>query len=112
MSFKTPLLCDRRVYAFKGKWQSPNNDLQENVFYFVSQPLTYVPSFVNGREELKATLSITVFGAKPFCKEDKITLQSGESYKIIQITPVYLENNILVRDMLKQRIGSIELVLE
>ena len=33
--FKTPILCDRRVFSFKGKWKSPNNDYEENIYYFI-----------------------------------------------------------------------------
>ena len=60
MSFITPILCDRRVYALKGKWKSPNNDIEENCFYFIKEPLTLVPSYVNGREELKETINILI----------------------------------------------------
>lgn len=110
--FKTPILCDRRVYDKKGSWKSPNNDIPENVFYFIKEPLTLVPSYVNGREQLKETLTITVFGGKPFAKEDKITLDTGIVYKIQQIVPNFIEHNILVKDMLKPRIESMDLVLE
>ena len=112
MSFKTPILCDRRVYDKKGKWKSPNNDIEENVFYFIKEQFTLVPSYVNGREQLKETGTITVFGSKPFAKEDKITLENGTSYRIQQITPNYIESNILVKDLLKPRIESCDLVLE
>lgn len=112
MSFKTPILCDRRVYAFKGKWKSPNNDVEENIFYFIKQPRTLVASYVNGREELKETMTITVFGSKPFAKEDTIKLTDGSKMKIIAFTPNELEPNILVRDMLKTRYESIDLILE
>ena len=110
--FKTPILCDRRVYDKKGKWKSPNNDVAENIFYFIKENLTLIPSFINGREELKETLTITVFGGKPIIKEDEITLEDGKKYKVQQITVNYLESNILVRDMLKPRIESCDLVLE
>ena len=110
--FKTPILCDRRVYDKKGKWKSPNNDIAENIFYFIKEPLTLVPSYVNGREQLKETLTITVFGGKPFAKEDSITLDTGITYKIQQMTPNFIEHNILVVDMVKPRIASIDLVLE
>ena len=59
MSFKTPILCDRRVYDKKGKWKSPNNDHEENIFYFIKENLTLVPSYKNGIEELKETITIT-----------------------------------------------------
>lgn len=112
MSFKTPILCDRRIYDKKGKWKSPNNDFEENIFYFIKENLTLVPSYANGREQLKETLTITVFGGKPFCKEDEITLANGVKYRIQTITPNYIEHNVLVVDMLKQRIESCDLVLE
>ena len=112
MSFKTPILCDRRVYDKKGKWKSPNNDIAENIFYFIKENLTLVPSYVNGREELKETLTITVYGGKPIVKEDTITLDTGATYRVQQITPNYIEHNILVKDLLKPRIESMDLVLE
>ena len=110
--FKTPILCDRRVYDKKGKWKSPNNDIAENIFYFIKENLTLVPSFVNGREELKETLTITVYGGKAIIKEDEIELADGKKYRVQQIIPNYIEHNILVVDMLKQRIESVDLVLE
>ena len=111
MSFKTPILCDRRIYDKKGKWKSPNNDFADNIYYFIKEPLTLVPSYVNGREEMKETITITVFGTKPFAKEDKVTLSNGISYKIQQIMPNEFETNILVKDMLKPRYESTDLVL-
>ncbi|MBO7715453.1 MAG: hypothetical protein J6S85_17965 [Methanobrevibacter sp.] len=112
MIFKTPLLCDRRVYDKKGKWKSPNDDIAQNVFYFIKENLTLVPSYVNGREELKETLTITVFGSKPFAKEDLITLDTGVTYRIQEITPNFIEHNVMVTDLLKPRIESCDLVLE
>lgn len=112
MSFITPLLCDRRVYDKKAKWKSPNNDITENIFYFIKEPPTLVASYVNGREELKETLTITAFGGKPIAKEDKITLESGSTYKVVGIVIKYFETNILVKDLLKPRIAEMDLILE
>lgn len=112
MSFKTPIYCDRRVYSFKGKWKSPNNDIAENIFYFVREPLQYATSYVNGREEIKETLTICVFGSKPFAKEDTITLYNGKTMKIVGITPNEFETNILIRDLVKPRYESVDLILE
>lgn len=112
MSFKTPIVCDRRIYDKKGKWKSPNNDIAENIFYYIKENLTLVPSYRNGREELKETLTITVFGGKPFAKEDAIILDTGEKFKIQSFTPNYIEHNVMVTDMLKPRIASVDLVLE
>lgn len=113
MSFKTPMLCDRRVYDKKGKWKSPNQDISENIFYFVQTPRTLVPSFEdNGREELKETMTIVIFGGKPIIKGDLITLDTGEQFMAQGITINYFESNILVRDMLKPRIESLVVELE
>ena len=112
MAFITPILCDRRIYDKKGKWKSPNNDIEENIFYFIKENLTLVPSYHNGREELKETLTITVFGSKPFAKEDVVTLDNGVKYRVQEITINYIEHNILVKDLLKPRIESMDLVLE
>ena len=112
MSFKTPILCDRRVYDKKGKWKSPNKDIEENIFYFIKEPLTMVSEYRGGREELVETMTITVFGGKPFAKEDTIYLEDGKPFKIQNMTINYIESNIMVKDMLKPRIESIELTLE
>ena len=113
MSFKTPILCDRRIYDKRGKWKSPNNDFAENVFYFVKEPLTMTPKYdAYGREEMIETITITVFGGKPIVKEDTITLEDGATYKVQSYTINYFESNVLVKDLLKPRIESIDLVLE
>lgn len=112
MSFKTPILCDRRVYAFKGKWRNPQNDIDENIFYFVKEPLTMVATYETGREQFKETITICVFGNKPFAKEDTITLDNGVTYKIHGMVSNFYESNILVRDMVKPRIESVDLILE
>ena len=107
------MLCDRRVYDKRGTWKSPNQDTSENIFYFVKEPLTMVASYDNyGREQMTETMTITIFGSKPIIKEDTITLESGETFKIQGVTINYFETNVLVKDMLKPRIESIELVLE
>ena len=110
--FKTPILCDRRIYDKKGKWKSPNDDIAQNIFYFIKEPLSLVSSYVSGREELRETLTITVYGGKPFAKEDEITLDTGIKYKVQEITYNFIEHNILVKDMLKPRVESCDLVLE
>lgn len=113
MSFKTPLLVDRRIYDKRGKWKSPNNDIAENIFYFIKEPLTLTPKYDSyGREEMVETLSIVVFGGKPIIKEDTITLETGEKYKVTNIVVNYFESNILVKDLLKPRIESLEITLE
>ena len=113
MSFKTPILCDRRVYDKKGKWKSPNNDIAENVFYFVKEPLTMESTYdPYGREEVKETMTITIFGGKPIVKEDTITLYDGTTMRVKDVVPIFYESNILIRDMVKQRIASMEIILE
>lgn len=112
MSFKTPILCDRRVYDKKGKWKSPNNDIAENIFYFVKEPLTLVPSWDKNQEKFKETITITVFGSKPFAKDDVITLDYNKTYRITTMEVNYIEHNILVKDMLKPRVESVTLTLE
>ena len=112
MSFKTPLYCDRRVYDKKGKWKNPNNNVEENIFYFIKEPLTLVSDYSSGREELKETLTITIFGGKPIVQYDKIVLDNGTEYKVKNVVANQFESNILVRDMLKPRIESMDLELE
>ena len=111
--FKTTMVCDRRVFDKKGKWHNPNQDCDEHFFYFIKEPLTLVASYdAHGREQMVESLTISIFGGRPFAKEDTIELETGETYKIVNITINYVETNILVKDMLKPRIASMELVLE
>lgn len=109
---RNPLLVDRRIYAFKGSWKSPNNDINENVYYFISEKPTLTKSFVNGREQLVQVMEITCFGEHAFCEGDRFTLQTGEEKRIEGIINSYFESNIAIRDMLKQRIESQVLILE
>lgn len=112
MSFKTPILCDRRVYDKRGKWKSPNNDHEENVFYYIKEDLTIVPDWNNGQEKMVETLTICVWGGKPIAKNDKITLETGTTYRVDNVTVRYAESNVLVKDMLKPRIDNMDLVLK
>lgn len=112
MSFHHNIYCDRRVYDKVGKWYNPLSLCYEPFYYFIKEPFTMVSEYRNGREELATTGTITVFGAKPFAKEDKVILENETEYKIIGFSPKYFESNILVKDMLKQRIAEIDLVLE
>ena len=112
MSFKTPLLCDRRVFDKKGKWKSPQNDIEENIFYFVKEPLTVVPEWENGQEKMVETTTICVFGGKPFVKNDNVFLENGTRYRIDSVIINYAESNVLVKDLLKPRIESMDLILK
>lgn len=109
---KNPFILDRRVYAFKGKWKNPQNDHLENIYYFVSTPLTLATTWENGREEIRPTISITTFGEHAFCEHDIFYLQDGTKFEIGDITNNYFEPNIQVRDMLKPRIENQELTLK
>ena len=112
MSFKTPIFCDRRVYDKKGKWKSPNNDIYENIFYFIKEPLTMANEWNNGKEEMVETMTITIYGGKPIAELDTIVLEDGTKFKVDSIVVNYIESNILIKDMVKQRIESMELVLK
>jgi len=113
MSFKTPLLCDRRIYDKKGSWKSPKQDLAENIFYFVKEPLTITPSFDQyGREEMKETMTITIFGGKEIVKNDAIILETGTKYHVHSVVINYAEVNVMIKDWLKPRIESMDLILE
>lgn len=112
MSFKTPLFCDRRVYDKKGKWKNPQQDIEDNIFYFIKEPLTISSEYRNGQEEMVETMTIVVFGSKPIVKDDIITLEDGTEFMVVALTMNYVETNVLVKDMLKPRVMSIELVLE
>lgn len=108
---KNPLLVDRRIYAFKGSWKSPNNDYGENIYYFISLQPTLTTELKQGREQLVQVMEITCYGEHAFVEGDYFYLQDGTKRRIEGITNEYLESNIAIRDMLKQRIGRQVLVL-
>ena len=109
---KNPLLVDRKVYSYKGKWKSQKDDYETNIYYFISTPMTLTGSWENGRETMTPTIGITAFGEHAFCRHDIITLQDGSEFEIVDVTNNYFEPNIQVRDMLKQRVESQEITLE
>ena len=110
-AFKTPILCDRRVYDKKGSWKNPQNDIADNIFYFVKEPLGLTTSYINGREEIKESVTIVVFGGKPMAQYDEITLDNGKKYSVQNITYNFVEHNILVKDLLKPLISNMEIEL-
>lgn len=108
---KNHFIVDRRIYSFKGSWKNPQQDIETNIFYFISRPQTFITEWQNGRETIVPQMEITVFGEQPIVKDDVITLDNGSKYKVVEITLNYYEPNILVRDMLKPRVESMVLVL-
>lgn len=109
---KNDIFVDRRVYAFKGKWKDPKQDIERTCYYFVKEN-TLVESYENGKETIKPRITIVVFGEFPFCARDIFTLQDGSKLRIQGSPSInYVESNITIRDMLKQRIGSMVLILE
>lgn len=110
--FKTPIVCDRRIYDKKGHRYNQILDIEEPFFYFFKEPITLSESYVDGREEMKETCTITVFGEKPFAKGDIVILEDGTQFMVMSYTLNYAEVNIMVKDMLKPRVESIDLVLE
>lgn len=114
MSFNKNGLVDRRIYDKKGSFQKPNSQYKENIFYFISKPLTIESTYnSNGQEVLKPTIEITIFGGKPIVPKDLITLQEGTTMRVKSIGAInYYENNLLVRDKMVQRIESMVLKLE
>lgn len=109
---KNPTLCNRKVYEFKGKWKNPKNDYAQTIYYFISTPMTLVSTWENGREQVKSTLGITVFGEHAFCEHDIITLQDGTTFEVHDFTNNYFASNIQIRDMVKQRVESQEVTLD
>ena len=91
---KNHLFVDRRIYCYKGSWRDKKQDLDRVCYYFISSPLSLQDSFESGRETLKPTMEITVFGEFPFCEHDKFVLQDGSSMLIGNITYNYFEKII------------------
>lgn len=113
MSFQTPFICDRRVFDKMGYVKLPNNDIETPIFYYVKEAPTLVSSYQNGKEELKEQMTIVVFGGRPFIGYDYVKLENGKKYTVSpEITYNYVEQNILVKDMLKPRIANMEIILE
>lgn len=111
LGLKNNLLVDRRTYTFMGHWKNPQQDLESVVYYFVSQPMTLVNEWRNGREQLVPQLEITICGEFPIVCGDYITLQNNEVKRVEGISLNYFESNIAVRDMLKQRVESMVITL-
>ena len=110
---RVAFLCDRRIFTHKGTWQNPQDDKPQKIFYYVSKPLSLVNEYDEyGKETLVPTISIVIFGGKPICSRDIIVLQDGSKMRVESFTINYFESNILVRDLIKPKIASIELVLK
>lgn len=112
LGIKTAIVCDRRTYTFKGKWESPNRDIADNIFYYISQNKTFIEDRSQPRRELVETIKIMVFGNRPIAVEDTIYLDDNTAYRVMAIEHIQKEPNILVRDMLKPILVAQELTLE
>lgn len=112
ISFVNKPFVDRRIYPYKGSWLKPLEESPVTIYYFISAARTMVAEYNGNKEQLKETLSITVFGGKQFSKDDIIILDTGERFRISNITINFIEDNPLVKDMLKPRVANMVLVLE
>ena len=105
-------LIDRRSYLYEGLWQSPNSDLQEKLFYYFIQPFTMTMELRQGREIIKPTCVLGIYGEHHFVKGDVITLHNGSQLKVVNQTFTYKEGNIKVRSMLKSFVLETAVELE
>jgi hypothetical protein len=105
-------VIDRRTYLYKGSWRNPNQDLDTPIFYYYIQPLTMALQMRQGREVIKPTATIGVYGEHRFIKGDVITLHDGMKLQVVEQTLTYYEGNIKVRHMLKPRVLETSVILE
>jgi hypothetical protein len=105
-------VVDRRTYIHKGSWTNPNQDLTTPIFYYFIQPLTMALQMRQGREVIKPTATIGVYGEHHFVKGDVITLHDGMQLQVVEQSFIYREGNIKVRHMLKSRVQETSVVLE
>lgn len=110
-------IVDRRIYRFKGYWKQVNNDKLVVFFYFMQDGFpTFTQSFENGIEQLKITYKIQVYGNLHFTKGDIVILNKDSfdevELKVYNTKPKFYEPNVLIADLVKQRVESTELLLQ
>jgi hypothetical protein len=105
-------VVDRRTYLYEGKWRNPINDLETKIFYYYIQPLTMAIEMRQGREMVKPTAVIGVFGEHHFVKGDIITLHNGLELQVNEQSFTYREGNIKIRHLLKSQVLETAVTLE
>lgn len=103
-------IVDRKTYIYKGTWRNPNQDVDYVFYYYFVQPLTLRVTSQYGKEQVRPSTLIGIFGQHPFVKGDKLTLHDGTTLQIGEITLEYYEGNIRIRNALVPRVR--EMVVE
>lgn len=105
-------VVDKRVYIHEGKWQSPDNDNVERIFYYFIQPLTMTLESEFNRQAIKPTCVIGIWGEHNFVKGDVITLHDGLTLQVTNQTFVYKQGNIKIRHLMKSYVQETQVTLE
>jgi hypothetical protein len=105
-------IVDRRIYLYEGKWRNPSNDMDEPIYYYYLQPLTMAIGTDFGKQTVRPTALIGVWGEHHFVKGDLITLHDGMQLQVTEQTFVYREGNIKVRHLLKSKVQETQVQLQ
>jgi len=105
-------VVDRRIYLFEGKWQNPDNDNVERIFYYFLQPLTMAVESEFNRQMIRPTCVIGIWGEHHFVKGDKITLHDGLQLQVTEQVFNYKSGNIKVRHLMKSYVQETQVTLQ
>jgi len=73
------ITIDRSKYLHIGKWQNPDNDIEDTIYFYYNANKSYKLDSKFGFQKMKIYSQIGVYGHHPFVKGDLITLQDGKT---------------------------------
>ena len=98
-------LVDRATFPFVGKWSRPEDDIEQDIYYYYVENKSYRLSITNRIERINATAIIGVYGYHQFAQHDTITLEDGTELKIVSgITEVKQQVNTRIIHIVKPQV--------
>ena len=105
--------ANQNIYPYVGKWKdNEHDDIECDIHYFVTKPLSIIERIVNKETELVASMTITVFENKKYLVDDDFTLDDGNILTIVSVTPNNKPVNRLFKDLISPQLENISLELE
>lgn len=104
-------VVDRKKYLHRGSWRKPDEDIDHVFYFYYVNPLTLTVGSTFGKQTVRPTAVIGVWGQHPFVKGDTLTLDNGLQLQVETIQLDYFDRNIVSRDHLIPRVQEMVVTL-
>lgn len=108
------IFANKDDYPFNGTWHNPMTNDDEHIDYAIIVSLGIERNGKSGIENIRASVTISVFGSPNIANGDKITLQDGLALKVYgKVSPIYRLPHIAIRKFIhKPIVDHLEVTLQ